>query len=116
LDTLTTLRQVNDSLQTALLRFRCEQKNCTTLTAQDFSTLLHEILRAADCLRLQPLHAETPQEIRLAASDYRGNLEKLRDFLPELHSSLLAEKSRLESARAHVAAASAWARSSTGTL
>jgi len=115
-DTLTTLQNVNDSLRLALLRFRSEQTNCTTVTAQDFAGLLSEILSAAECLQLQPIHSDTPELVRQAALNYRGYLETLRDFLPELHSNLLAEKSRLEAALAHVSAAAAWARSSTKTL
>jgi hypothetical protein len=116
LDTLTTLEHVNGSLRSAMLRFRSDQKNCSTITAHDFAGLLSEILSAAECLRLQPIDSGTSEVVRQAALDYRGNLEKLRDFLPELHSNLLAEKSRLEAAQAHVSAASAWARSSTKTL
>ncbi|HWZ83276.1 MAG TPA: hypothetical protein VNW47_11655 [Terriglobales bacterium] len=115
-DTLTTLRNVNNSLRSAMFRFRSDQKNCSTITAQNFAGLLSEILSGAECLRLQPIHSDTPELVRQAALDYRGNLEKLRDFLPELHSNLLAEKSRLEAAQAHVSAAAAWARSSTKTL
>ena len=44
------------------------------------------------------------------------DLEKLKDFLPDLRGRLLAEKSRLESAQTHVAAAAAWARASKKTL
>jgi hypothetical protein len=115
-DTLTTLRHVNDSLRLAMLRLRSEQTSCSIITAQDFAELLSEILSAAECLRLQPIHSDTPELVRQAALNYRGYLEKLRDFLPELHSNLLAEKSRLEAAQAHVSAAAAWARSSTKTL
>ena len=50
------------------------------------------------------------------ALEYRGNLEKLKEFLPALHARLLAEKARLKTAKAHVEAAAAWVRASTRTL
>ena len=50
------------------------------------------------------------------ALEYRGHLEKLKHFLPDLHVRLLAERARLETARAHAASASAWARLSKKTL
>jgi len=49
-------------------------------------------------------------------SDYRRNLELLKQFLPGLHVRLLAEKARLEAARLQVSAAAAWARVSAKTL
>ena len=114
-DTLTTLQQVNGSIRSALTRLRPDQKHCSDIRPQDFSDLLGEILRAAECLRSQHAQSEA-MELAQASLEYRTNLEKLRDFLPKLHGNLLAEKSRLETAQAHVAAAAAWARASTKTL
>ena len=116
LDTLATLQQVNENLRSALVHFRSDQHHCSTITAHDFAGLLSEILRGAECLRLQPVPSEPIEALRQATLDYRSNLEKLRDFLPEIHGNLLAEKLRLKAAQAHVSAAAAWARSSTGTL
>jgi hypothetical protein len=115
LDTLETLRQVNDSLRSALIRLRPEQRHCSTIRPQDFSDLISEILRAAECLR-QPAQADAAVALQHESLEYRSNLEKLKDFLPELYGNLLAEKSRLETAQTHVAAAAAWARASTKTL
>src|SRR4030081_1440764 len=114
-DTLTTLLQVNGSIRSALTRLRPDQKHCSDIRPQDFSDLLSEILRAAECLRGQPTQSEA-MELAQASLEYRGNLEKLKKFLPQLHGNLLAEKSRLETARAQVAAAAAWAQASTKTL
>jgi hypothetical protein len=114
MSTLATLQQVNENLSSSLLRFRSEQKNCSSFTPQDFASLLSEILRGAKCL--PPPTFETSEAMRRAIGEYRLSLEKLRDFLPELHSNLLTEKSRLETAQAHIAAASAWARSNAKTL
>lgn len=115
-DILTTLEQVNGTLRSALIHLRPEQQHCSTIQPQDFSDLLAEILRAADCLRRQPLEFEPAEAVQLASLEYRSNLEELRDFLPQLHGNLLAEKSRLEAEQAQLTAASAWARTSTGTL
>jgi hypothetical protein len=115
-DTLETLRQVNDNLRSAMIRLRPEQKHCSTIRPQHFSDLLSEILRAAECLRHLPAHSEATVALEQESLEYRNNLEKLKHFLPELHGNLLAEKSRLETAQAHVAAAAAWARTSTKTL
>ena len=114
MDTLATLQQVNENLSLALLRFRAEQKNCSSFTPQDFASLLSEIMLGANCLPSTTF--ETSEPMRRSIGEYRLTLEKLRDFLPELHSNLLTEKSRLESAQAHIAAAAAWARSNAKTL
>jgi hypothetical protein len=115
-DALETLRRVNDNLRSALTRLRPERKHCSTVKPQDFSDILSQLLRAAECLRCLPAHSEAPVESEKEALEYRSNLEKLKHFLPELHGSLLAERARLETAQTHVAAAAAWAQASKKTL
>ena len=115
-DRLKTLQRANGCIRSALTRLRPEQMHCSTIQPQDFSDLMAEILRAADCLRSQAAPFQVAAEVEQETLEYRRNLEKLRDFLPQLHGNLLAEKSRLESARGHVATAAAWARSSGQTL
>jgi hypothetical protein len=115
-DALETLRQVNENLRSALIRLRPERKHCSTIRPQDFADLLSAILRAAECLRRPPAHSEASVALEKESLEYRSNLEKLKHFLPDLHGHLLAEKSRLETARNHVAAAAAWARASKKTL
>ena len=123
-DVLLTLRQVNDSLRSALARFRPEQTLSSRITAGDFSAVLGELLRAGECLRNHSSHhapatsgaAEEEAALAEETRAYRLNLEKLKCFLPDLHARLLAEKARLESAQTHVAAASAWAKASVKTL
>jgi hypothetical protein len=120
-DALETLRQVNENLRSALVRLRPERKHCSSIKPQDFSDLLGQLLRAADCLRRRPKHpeaivAEATVALEKESLEYRANLEKLKHFLPDLHIRLLAEKSRLETARNHVAAKAAWARASKQTL
>jgi len=112
---LTTLREVNGSIRSTLVRLRPDQKHCSDIQPKDFSDLLSEVLRAAECLRGQPVPSETI-ELAQATIEYRTNLEQLREFLPQVHGNLLAEKSRLEAARAQVAAAAAWAQTSSRTL
>ena len=113
-DCLQALEQANHGLRSALVRLRSEQMHCSSITPQDFSDLLRQILRAAECLRVPP--AVVSEGVQQATADFRENLQELKDFLPELHGHLLAEKSRLEAAQAHVSAAAAWAQSSTRTL
>jgi hypothetical protein len=112
-EAVDTLRQVNENLRSALIRFRPERKHCSTIKPQDFSDLLTQLLRAAECLRRKPAYSEESLAIEAAlekeSHEYRSNLQKLKRFLPDLHLRLLAEKSRLETARAHVSAAAAWA-------
>ncbi|MBZ5657307.1 MAG: hypothetical protein LAO56_18730 [Acidobacteriia bacterium] len=114
-DTLETLRQVNDNLRTALNRLHPEQKDCSAIRPQDFSDLLSHLLRGAECLRVPP-PSDAAAALEREALEYRRNLEKLKDFLPDLHGRLLAEKARLESAQLHVTAAAAWARASKKIL
>ena len=58
----------------------------------------------------------TSAALEKEALDYRGNLEKLKHFLPDLQVRLLAEKSRLETAMTSVAAKTAWATTNRQTL
>ena len=115
-DALETLRQVNHNLGSALIRLSPEQRHCSTIRPQDFSELLSEILRAADCLQRLPADVEQAAAFERESLVYRSHLERLKDFLPDLHGRLLAEKARLETAQIHVAAAAAWARASEKTL
>jgi hypothetical protein len=122
----SSLQQINVRLRSALTRLRPEQRHCSSLRAQDFSDLLKDLLRAAECLQHKPSGKSEPDVASPVTSDatsfeeearaYHLNLEKLNRFLPDLHTRLLAEKSRLENALAHAAAASAWAQANKPTL
>jgi hypothetical protein len=114
-DTLETLRQVNDDLRSALFRLSPEQKDCSTIRPHDFSDILTQLLRGAECLR-RLLPADAGAALEKESQEYRSNLEQLKHFLPDLHGRLLAEKTRLENAQLHVAAAAAWARASKKIL
>jgi hypothetical protein len=115
-DALETLRQVNENLRSALIRLRPERKHCSTIRPQDFSDLRSQLRRAAECLQRLPLNSEAAAAVQKEAFEYRGNLEKLGRFLPDVHARLLAEKSRLQNARTHLTAAAAWGRASRNTL
>jgi len=114
-DALEILRQVNDSLRFALVRLRPERRHCSTISPQDFSDIRCEVQRASECLRRLPPDADAAA-LEEQSLEYRSNLKKLRQFLPDVHGRLLAEKSRLETARNHLAAAASWDRASKGTL
>src|SRR4030088_1247267 len=115
-ETFDTLRQVNDNLHSALIRLHPEQKHCSTITPEDFSDILSQLLRAAECLSCLPAEPEAAVALKKESLKYLSNLGKLKDFLPDLPGRLLAEKARLETAQSHVAAAAAWARASKKTL
>ena len=113
-DTLDTLRQVNEYLRSALLNLRPERKHCSAIQPRDFHEILGQLMRAAETLRQPPVNGATAAALQDEALEYRRNLEKLKQFLPDLQISLLAERSRLETARSHAAAASAWAQARKG--
>jgi len=115
-DALETLRQVNENLRSALIRLRPERKHCSAIRPQDFTDILSQLLRAAECLRRLPAHSDATVALEKESLEYRSNLEQLKHFLPNLQVRLLAEKSRLETAKTHVATAAAWARASKKTL
>jgi hypothetical protein len=109
-DAVETLRQVNDYLRAALIRLGADG---STVGPQDFSDLLRELHRASECMRWRHCEAGAFDE---ESNEYGRNLERLKSVLPEVHERLLAEKSRLETARNHATAATAWARASKETL
>jgi hypothetical protein len=115
-DALEILRQVNDNLRSALINLRPERRHCSAIKLQDFSDLTRQLLRAAECLRLLPSQSKAEPAVEKEALEYRGNLEKLKRFLPDLQMRLLAEKSRLQTTRVHLAAAAEWHRSRNKTL
>jgi len=83
-------------------------------TPQQMAGLLSELMRAGVWLRGLP--CERGPELEQELSDYRKNVERLRQLLPAIHSILLAERARLERERARVESAAEWARRSHQTL
>jgi hypothetical protein len=108
-DALATLQRANDDLRSAILQLSPERSSCLTITPKDFSDLLSQISTAKECLRRLGGHSAAAA-IEQGTLAFRGNLETLKDLLPDLHGRLLAEKSRLEIARNEVASTAAWAR------
>jgi hypothetical protein len=114
LDAFDTLRQVNAHLRSALIHMQPERNHCSAITPQDFSNLRNQIQQGAECV--SGLGADTTTAAQKEAVAYRSHLENLQQFLPDLHGRLLAEKSRLETAKDQVTATTAWARASQKTL
>jgi len=83
-------------------------------TPQQMSGLLSELMQAGEWLKHLPPEKDPVLEREL--TDYRRNVERLRDLLPLIHSTLLQERARLEQQRARVASAAEWARGSHQTL
>ena len=81
---------------------------------QQMAGLLSELMRAGEWLRSLP--AAKDQAVELELSEYRKNVERLRNLLPSIHGALLRERVRVEQERARVESAAQWARSSRQTL
>lgn len=115
-DAQLILRQVNDTLRSALNNLRPEHRHCSSIRPDEFSDLLHQIGRATACLYPLPPRLPVDPALENEALEFRRNLQNLRQFLPGLQVRLLAERSRLDSARTHLGAAAAWdqARNSAG--
>jgi hypothetical protein len=115
LDALATLRQVNKTLRSALVRLRPERQTCSSIQPNDLADIHVQLAQATECLRPEQANRESSAfaEEKLA---YRRNLEELKQFLPSLQVRLMAEKSRLEDAKNRVAAADAWAQARSKSL
>jgi hypothetical protein len=73
-------------------------------------------MRAGQCLRTLPGEGEKDAALDRELSEYRANVERLRTLMPSIHSTLLAERARLEQERARVQSAADWASRSRQTL
>ncbi len=115
---LQTLRAVNERLRSATIGLRPER--CSQITAADFSALLAQVARAAECIRLLTTDCTDGEAegeaLREQTNEYQRNLEQLKQLLPSLQLRLLIEKARLESANAELTAKMAWARAQAETL
>ncbi len=83
-------------------------------TPQQMAGLLSELMRAGQWLRALPCDRDSELEEEL--SQYRKNVERLRELLPTIHGTLLRERARLEQERARVESAAEWACRSRQTL
>jgi hypothetical protein len=108
------LRLSNGKLRTLVLRLR-EPDHATLITAELLTEPLEELGRTAEWVRSAP-QSSTDTDLAREISECRHNLTELSQVLPSLRGRLLAEKSRLEAVRKHVAAATAWAHASKRSL
>lgn len=110
------LRTANVNLRAGLARLSPEPNASIPLSPTDLSGLLVQLLSAGQCWRSFPLRSAPDAEQEKAISEYRSTVEQLSEILPRIHGRLVTEKARMEIARAHLAAASAWAQASQNTL
>jgi len=107
---LATLRQINAELESVLAHLQPQRTRCSALSPQDFSAILAHIQRAAEALQHPHSDPQAAAALALEARAFRTRLHQFSKFLPALHVLLVAEKSRLETARAHLATAAVWNR------
>lgn len=85
---------------------------------RQMASLLSELMRAGEWLR--DMHNSGGQNqdaaVEQELTEYRRNVERLRDLLPSIHGALLKERCRLEQERARMESAAQWARGSRQTL
>jgi hypothetical protein len=114
--TIEILQRANAALRSALTHFQPQRTRCSAVQARDLFALRSEIRCAADCLRDLPATAAKGPALEKQVSEFRCNLEQLRQALPGFHSRLLAEHARLAAAHTHSVAASAWVQANKKTL
>ena len=106
------LRRVNSKLHGVLEALNPEKHSCLNLEAEDLSSVLTDLLRAAECLRAMSNDASPiPPELVGERAQYHLNLLELERMLPDFQTRLLAEKSRLLRAQDHLDRAASWAGS-----
>ena len=114
---LENLRGTNHRLSYWLDSMAAQPDRPAGATPEHITALLSELLRAGAELRAEPLPPRgADPELDREVAEYRGHVERLCDFLPSLHTQLLAERARLEAQRARVRSAAEWARASRQTL
>ena len=114
--TFQRLRAVNQNLHARLVRLLGGPNRPATIAPTEFTDLLAELLRAADCLRGMPAAGAVDADLAAEISEYRNNVEKLVKVLPSVQGRLLVEKARLQTLQSHMTAAKAWAQASQKTL
>jgi hypothetical protein len=114
---LQNLRETNQRLKRWLETVAAPHERPVGVNPEYMSALLSELLRAGTGLRSQPLPARGDDpEFDRELAEYRGQVERLREILPSMHTQLLAERARIEAQRARVRSAAEWARASRQTL
>ncbi len=108
------LHETNSRLGLLLDSLMPDHAQPRAATPHQMAGLLSELMRAGEWLRGIPPQKDPAVEMEL--SEYRKNVERLRELLPSIQGALLRERARLEQERLRVKSASAWARSSRQTL
>lgn len=108
------LQQTNLRLRVWLERLNTDPANLAA-SPELISSLLSELLQVGECLRASP-HEQRSPALQSELAEYRRNLERLRGWMPAIHSHLLEERARLEAERSRVSAAEQWAHGSRQTL
>lgn len=113
---LQTLRDTNRRLNSCLDTIAA-QPGPEVITPERMNALLSDLLTAGAGLRAKavPL-VENDRELSHELTEYRRQVERLRDLLPSIHRALLAERTRIERQRSRLQSAAAWARASRQTL
>ncbi len=111
-----SLAAINAKLRAILSSWQSETAVPAAITPQTLIDLLADLHNAAELLRGVPSGSAQDPELEKVIGTYRQNVEQLEKTLPAIQGRLLAEKARLESVRAHLAAATAWAEARKKTL
>ena len=116
-DLTEILNDVNAKVRAVIERLRPERSSCLSISGDDVTSLLAELLRAGECLREISRYAiQIPPELELQRSIYKDHLAELERRLPDFCQRLLAERSRLVEAQPHLDRAAAWAGRNRNTL
>jgi len=114
--TADTLREANRLLREIRLQLLPQRRQSGRLVPQELAALFSELLATCESLSLAPAAPAASPALAIELDEYRSNLQELKRLLPAFHVGLLAERSRLESERAHLQAARAWAGTNRKTL
>ncbi len=111
------LLEINRHLLSCLDAMCAQIGQSAVASPEQMAALLSELLSAGANLRERPIPPKGDDpELDQAIENYRGNVERLREILPVIHSQLIAERARIEAHRARVNSAAAWASASRQTL
>jgi hypothetical protein len=113
---LQNLRDTNCRLSIWLEGMFTQDGSPVVASPEQMGDLLSELLQTGEGLRSKPISAANDPELDKELERYRGNVERLRDLMPSIHSHLLAERSRLEVQRGQVKSVAEWVRASRQTL
>ena len=114
--TAENLRLINGKLRAVLSAWQPDPSQTGAFTPTVFIELLAELRRAAELLVGIPQPSTPDRLLEEELADYHCQVKQLEKILPAIQGRLLSEKARLESARAHLSAASAWADGRKKTL